>query len=95
MDGSCSSCGDMAILESLCFCCDAAFVPAPGDLRVTVRASPRGVPHPSSTLQLVGLLLERAGISAERGTPPVSFNAPPDDQMLIAASEGELSLFQG
>ncbi len=66
-----------------------------GDLRVTVRASPRGVPHPSSTLQLVGMLLERAEISAEPGTPPVSFNAPPDDQMSIAASEGELSLFQG
>ncbi len=66
-----------------------------GDLGVTVRASPRGVPHPSSTLQLVGLLLERAGISAEPGTTPVSFNAPSDDQMSIAASEGSLSLFQG
>ncbi len=40
----------------------------------------------------MGLPLERAGTSAERGTPPVSFGAPPDDQMSIAASEGELSL---
>ncbi len=63
-----------------------------GDLRITVRASPRGVPHPSSAPQPVGLPLERAGTSAERGTPPVSFGAPPDDQMSIAASEGELSL---
>ncbi len=63
-----------------------------GDLRITVRASPRGVPHASSAPQPVGLPLERAGTSAERGTPPVSFGAPPDDQMSIAASEGELSL---
>ncbi len=42
-----------------------------GDLRITVRASPRGVPHPSSAPQPVGLPLERAGTSAERGTPPV------------------------
>ncbi len=53
---------------------------------------PRGVPHPSSAPQPVGLPLERAGISAERGTLPVSFGASPDDQMSIAASEGELSL---
>ncbi len=57
-----------------------------GDLRITVRASPRGVPHPSSAPQPVGLPLERAGTSAEQGTPPVSFGAPPDDQMSIAAS---------
>ncbi len=63
-----------------------------GDLRVTVRASSRGVHHPSSTPQPVGWPLERAGTSAEQGTPPVSFGAPPDDQMSIAASEGELSL---
>ncbi len=63
-----------------------------GDLRITVMASPRGVPHPSSTPQPVGVPLERAGTSAERGTPPVSFGAPPDDQMSITASEGELSL---
>ncbi len=62
------------------------------DLRVTVRASPRGVPHPSSTPQPVGLPLDRAGTSAEQGTPPVSFGAPPDNQMSIAASESSLSL---
>ncbi len=56
-----------------------------GDFRITVRASPRGVPDPSSALQPVGLPLERAGTSAEQGTPPVSFYAPPDDQMSIAA----------
>ncbi len=63
-----------------------------GDLRVTVRASPRGVPHPSSSQQPERLPLDRAGTSAERGTPPVSFSAPPDDQMSIAASESSLSL---
>ncbi len=61
-----------------------------GDLRVTVRASPRGVPHPSNAPQPVGLPLERSGTSA--GPLPVSFGAPPDDQMSIAASEGRLSL---
>ncbi len=46
----------------------------------------------SSTPQPAGVLLVRTGASAEWGTPPVSFGAPPDDLMLIAASEGELSL---
>ncbi len=63
-----------------------------GDLRITVRASPSGVPHPSSTPQPAGVPLDRTGASAEWGTPPVSFGAPPDDQMSVAASEGELSL---
>ncbi len=45
---------------------------------------PRGVPHPSSAPQPVGLPLG----------PPVSFGASPDDQMSIAAS-GELSLSPG
>ncbi len=39
-----------------------------GDLRITVRASPKGVPHPSSAPQPVGLPLERAGTSAEYTT---------------------------
>ncbi len=60
-----------------------------GDLRSTVRASP---PHPSSTLQPVELPKEHAGPSAGRGAPRVSFGAPFDDQMSIAASEGEPSL---
>ncbi len=63
-----------------------------GDLRITVRASPSGVPHPSSTPQPAGVPLVRTGASTEWGTPPVSFGAPPDDLMSIAASEGELSL---
>ncbi len=63
-----------------------------GDLRITVRASPSGVPHPSSTPQPAGVPLVRTGASTEWGTPPVSFGAPPDDLMSIAASEGEPSL---
>ncbi len=57
-----------------------------------MRASPSGVPHPSSTPQPAGVPLVRTGASTEWGTPPVSFGAPPDDLMSIAASEGELSL---
>ncbi len=63
-----------------------------GDLRITVRASPSGVPHPSSTPQPAGVPLDRTGASAEWGTPLVSFGAPPDDQMSITASKGELCL---
>ncbi len=63
-----------------------------GDLRITVRTSPSGVPHPSSTPQPAGVSLDRTGASAEWGTPHVSFGAPPDDQMSITASEGKLSL---
>ncbi len=36
--------------------------------------------------------LDQAGTSAEWGTPPISFGAPPDGRMSIAALEGELSL---
>ncbi len=67
-------------------CRDLAFLPAPvaalrpvefiGDLRITVRASPSGVPHPSSSPQLAGVPLDRAGTSAVRGTPPDSYCAP-------------------
>ncbi len=63
-----------------------------GDLRITVRASSSGVPHPSSTPQPVELPTERAGPSAGQSAPRVSFSAPSDDQMSIAASEGEPSL---
>ncbi len=63
-----------------------------GDLRITVRASLSGVPHPSSTPQPAGVPLVRTGASTEWGTPPVSFGAPPDELMSIAASEGEPSL---
>ncbi len=59
-----------------------------------MRASPSGVPHPSSTPQLAGVPLDRAGTSAEWGTSPVSFGAPPDDWMSITESEGKLSLWE-
>ncbi len=36
-----------------------------------------------------------AGTSAEQGTPPVYFSAPPDEQMSIDASERSLSLSPG
>ncbi|XP_051759449.1 uncharacterized protein LOC127517607 [Ctenopharyngodon idella] len=62
-----------------------------GDLRITVRASspsatPRA-PVPSTSLQPVVFLTERAGPSTER--PAVSFGAPADDRMSIVAPEGE------
>ncbi len=63
-----------------------------GDLRITVRAPPSGGSHPSGTPQPAGVPLVRTGASAEWGTPPVSFGASPDDQMSVAASEGEPSL---
>ncbi len=62
------------------------------DLRIMVRASPSGVPRPSSTQQSVVLPKDHAGPSAEQSGPRISFGAPSDDQMLIAASEGEPSL---
>ncbi len=51
-----------------------------------------GVPHLSSTLQPVELPTERAGPSAGQRATRVSFGALSDDQMSIAASEGEPSL---
>ena len=63
-----------------------------GDLRITVRASPPRqspwAPHASQALPPLEPSKERAGPS--HGRPAVSFGAPPDDQMSIAASEGEL-----
>ncbi len=91
--------------ESLCLCHNLVFVPAPtddvasgekkngrGDLRIMVRASPSGVPHLLSTPQPAGVPLDHAGTSAEWGTPPISLGTPPDEQMSIAASEGEVFL---
>lgn len=52
-------------------------------------ASPKEVPQPSSAPQLVELLKVHAWPSAGQS---VSFGTPPDNQMLIFASEGELSL---
>ncbi len=64
-----------------------------GDLRITVSALPSGNqpprnPHSSCTPQPVELPGERGGPS-QRCAPSVSFGAPPDDRMSIAASEGE------
>ncbi len=81
--------------ESLCLCRDSAFALAPGVALHPVESEvieghgegfPRGVPHPSSAPQQVGLPLERAGTSAERGTPPVSFGASPDDPAALPPS---------
>ncbi len=51
-----------------------------GDFRITVRAFPSGVSHISNTPQPVRVPLDRAGTSAEWGTPPVSFGTPPGSQ---------------
>ncbi len=70
--------------ESLCLCRDSPFVLAPGVALHPVESEvieghgegfPKGVPHPSSAPQPVRLPLERAGTSAEWGTPPISFGA--------------------
>ncbi len=64
-----------------------------GDLRFTVSTLPSGNqpprnPHSSCTAQPVELPEERSGPS-QWCAPYVSFGAPPDDRMSIAASEGE------
>ncbi len=64
-----------------------------GDLRITVSAFPSGNqpprnPHSSCTPQPAELPEERGGPS-QRCAPSVSFGAPLDDRMSIAASEGE------
>ncbi len=104
VDGACSSCGDMTISElhggvplprsSIRPGTRGGVVSGGvrGDLRIMVRASPSGVPHPSSTPQPVELPMEHAGSYAGQSIPHVSFGAPSDDQMSIAASEGEPSL---
>ncbi len=62
-----------------------------GDLRIMVRASPSAAPHPSSTPQPVELPKKRWALCWTECTMR-SFGAPSDDQMSIAASEGEPSL---
>ncbi len=64
-----------------------------GDLRITVSAFPSGNqpprnPHSSCTPQPAELPEERGGPS-QRCAPSVSFGAPLDDRMSIAASEDE------
>ncbi len=64
-----------------------------GDLRITVRAYPASASprasHSSSTSHHLVFPDELAGPS-DRAGPSISFGAPADDRMLIAASEGEL-----
>ncbi len=67
-----------------------------GDLRITVRASQVEFLTPQALrrrrwCRWIRLGSLQSGV-CERGTPSLSFGAPPDDQMLIAVSEGELSL---
>ncbi len=64
-----------------------------GDLRITVSAFPSGTqpprnPHSSCTPQPAELP-EECGGPSQRCAPSVSFGAPLDDRMSIAASEGE------
>ncbi len=64
-----------------------------GDLRITVRASPSSVSpqasHSSSTSHHLVFPDKLAG-SSDRAGPSISFGAPADDRMSIAALEGEL-----
>ncbi len=89
--------------ESLCLCRDLAFVLAQnGAAQHPVESEVIwglrwGLPQvevltPQALRSRRGVPLVRTGASAEWGTPPVSFGASPDDQMSVAASEGEPSL---
>ncbi len=64
-----------------------------GDLRITVRASPSSASlwasHSSNASHHLVFLDELEG-SSDRAGPSISFGAPADDRMSIAASEGEL-----
>ncbi len=64
-----------------------------GDLRITVRASPSSMSlrasHSSSTSHRLVFPDELAG-SSDRAGPSISFGAPADDRMSIAASGDEL-----
>ncbi len=89
--------------ESLCLCGDPAFVPAPGVALHPVESEviedhyegfPKWSSSPLKHSAAGGAAEgeERAGPSTGWGAPRVSFGATSDDQMSIAASEGELSL---
>lgn len=99
MDESCTHCGTMTvtILPSRLQYLKQGGVPLPiprfssssdghqkratfGGLRIIVRTS-RWVTNPELSKECAG---------PSRGAPVVSFGAPPDDRMSIAASEGEL-----
>jgi hypothetical protein len=64
-----------------------------GSLRVTVRNNPPGERPPQASHSSASLPLEPQGERAgpSRVVPVVSFGAPPEDQMSIAASEGDRS----
>ncbi len=70
-----------------------------GDLRITVRASQVEFLTPQALrrrrwCRWIRLGSLQSGV-CERGTPYLSFGAPPDNQMLIAESDGSLSLSPG
>jgi len=101
VDVSCTHCGKMTIseLRSRLSFLQRGGVPVHlpsgsnmGDLRITMSALPSGNqpprnPHPSQPPQPFEPPRERAGPST-RCVPVVSFGAPHDEQMSIAASEG-------
>ncbi len=64
-----------------------------GDLRITVRASPSSASprasHSSSASHHL-VFPDRLAVSSDRAGPSMSFGAPADDRMSIAASEDEL-----
>ncbi len=87
--------------EFLCLCRDPVFVPAPGAaLRLVesevIWGSWWGLPQVQlltpQALRSRWSCRRSAGPSAGQSAPCVSFGAPSDDQMSIAASEGEPSL---
>ncbi len=90
------------LAESLCLCRDPAFVPAPGAPLHPVESEViwglrSGLPQeesltPQALRSRWGCRWNGLGPLQSGVQPPVSFGAPPDDQMSIAASEGELSL---
>ncbi len=63
-----------------------------GDLRITVRLPKWRFSPLRHSAAGAGVPLVRTGASAKWVYPPVSFGASPDDQMSVAASEGEPSL---
>ncbi len=91
MDGSCSSCGDMTISELRNRLHYVKHVPLP---RSGVRSGTRGGTVSGRVRDDLRIMVRASssGVRRHSSTPPVSFGAPPDDQMSIAASKGELSL---
>ncbi|KAL0158577.1 hypothetical protein M9458_046653, partial [Cirrhinus mrigala] len=70
----------------------AALVRSKGDLRITVRNAPSGQPPRMSEPSAHGPVeLPKDGAGSSRGEPTVSFGAPEEDRMSIAASEEGLT----